>query len=101
MLSPKFYTPPLRPQENFLCLWATFGVALYEYDCYLDGSGYNATRIGDLDDSSVQINGYLYSTGTEIDCELDGFMWYYQWIVVLDTTSEIRTCLELAVFPPA
>lgn len=101
MAANTFLTEDDFPEIDFSSQRAVFFTALYKYDCYLDGTGLNATRIGDLYDSSVQINGYLYSTGTEIDCELDGFGWYYLWVVVLDTTSEIRTCLELAVFPPA
>ena len=41
-----------------------------------------------------------YDPGT-IDCDLEGFLWWEGWFVVLDATSEIRTCLELAVIPPA
>jgi len=88
------------PEVDFATQRVAYFYLQYEYDCTIDGSGAFATRVGDLEDDTVQINAYLYNTGTSHDPCLEGFGWEYWTTLVIDTTSEVRACGMLAIEPP-
>ena len=88
------------PAVDFATQRAVYFHMIYEYDCTYDGYGQFETRIGDLPDDTVQLNGYLYNTGTNYDPCLEGFGWEAYMTVVVDTTSQLRVCCALAIEPP-
>jgi hypothetical protein len=87
------------PAVDFATQRAAYFHLMYEWDCTYDGSGQFETRIGDLADDTVQLNGYLYNTGTNYDPCLEGFGWEAVMTVVVDTTGQLRVCCLVGIEP--
>jgi len=102
MASDSFLTEADFPAVDFSTQRVVIFYGFYKYDCWVgETSVYDDHRIGDLGDGTVQVNGYVYKVGGDgSDCEADGQIWEMMWFVVLNTTSQVRACLELAVTPP-